>query len=193
MMRHLFNLVVAVSLLLMLTATTIWVRSDGRDESINYSSRLRHDLSQTQDMLVSRYGSLVYARARVTHSAAPARLTFDPGFFVQTDDATHYADLREQFRHGGAEWMGFGLHCYTSVTPATGPWQRQHTYHAVLVPYWAVTLLLLLPPSCRFYCGWRRRRTVPGACSACGYDLRATPERCPECGTPSAPAVKADA
>ena len=53
-------------------------------------------------------------------------------------------------------------------------------------PYWFVVLLTSILPAARL-AEWRRRarrlRMHPNLCQHCGYDCRATPDRCPECGT----------
>jgi hypothetical protein len=51
----------------------------------------------------------------------------------------------------------------------------------VVIPFWFV-ILLLVPIIALLL---KRGRANPriGLCTQCGYDLRATPERCPECGT----------
>jgi len=55
---------------------------------------------------------------------------------------------------------------------------RERGGFIVGVPYWLACSLLASLPAFR----WRRRGPTAGLCSACGYDLRATPDRCPECG-----------
>jgi hypothetical protein len=60
-------------------------------------------------------------------------------------------------------------------------WQR------LRLPFWAVFLLTGVLPMCwlvRAVSSSELRKA--GCCHVCGYDLRATPHRCPECGTPTA-------
>jgi hypothetical protein len=54
-------------------------------------------------------------------------------------------------------------------------------------PQWLPIVLTGLPPLAWIFYNRRylrrRWRAMRGQCAECGYDLRATPERCPECGT----------
>jgi hypothetical protein len=57
------------------------------------------------------------------------------------------------------------------------PWQ------SLTLPYWLVMIISVVAPLIWLRGAIRRRRVLPAnICRQCGYDLRATPERCPECG-----------
>lgn len=66
---------------------------------------------------------------------------------------------------------------------SVAPWLMLAPFEAFIVPYWALASATGFVPALwvpyavrRIY---RRRR---GSCVGCGYDLRASTDRCPECG-----------
>ena len=161
MLRRLFTIFAALSLLLCIASVVLWVRSYGWKEGIGYS---------TWFSAFTRYGALCVT------------LDFND-YGVKRGFA---ANRRPQSRRGNslvdrpdARFTGFGYKRHGWADWPKPTW-------VVLVPMWFVTAATALPPGLWLRSAYRRRaavaRTAKGLCPACGYDLRATPGRCPECG-----------
>jgi hypothetical protein len=83
------------------------------------------------------------------------------------------------------DW-GFALRWDVDQPMAGWPYVAHWRVRMIVLPWWvlaagfgALPVYLLARKALRA----RFRRLNPGLCHTCGYDLRATPRRCPECGS----------
>jgi hypothetical protein len=110
-------------------------------------------------------------------------LRIDRGVTLAHSADWRAAPQRLQFE-GHYDWpiLGFVRYGFRSHRHPSGlNWDAK-------VPAWSFTLLGLVPIAA-WYDHRRARLTVQrlreaGRCPACGYDLRASKDRCPECGRP---------
>ena len=105
---------------------------------------------------------------------------------------------------GNKRWTGFGeasllvSAALQEAETGSAPWSRvgfsccrkPEGYWNIIVPLWPLVVFFAILPArvCMRAYAMRQRS---GHCNTCGYNLCATPDRCPECGTPVSKMVEA--
>jgi hypothetical protein len=167
MPRKLFTLAAAVSAVLCVGVSAMWVRSRSHVDSLMYQS---------------------------------ARGPTPPGYRLWSAEGIVALQLFDSNRHNWNWHAGWSV---SSVPQHPRPKSRflliesghplgfavfsdsARGYNTrICTPYWFLFLLTAALPVARWML-IRMRRLKVGCCPVCGYDLRATPDRCPECGVPS--------
>jgi hypothetical protein len=197
--RHLLNLLTALSLLLCVAVCVLWARSFATSDGLLGTSS-----DGTLRWAICRRGRIGVLSIGPWPYAVPARWKSEPvdepqigPWMALGNDWLAYGDepvsdllaVRHVIGVGQIENRFDGSTDYGRCTARrylhAPPGQR---YEIVEMPLAPAALLTALLPT--VWCGlvirrllleWRRRYT--GRCARCGYDMRATPNRCPECGT----------
>jgi hypothetical protein len=194
MRRRLFDLLALLSLILFLAASAAWVLSALRIDHFDGDRLTAAGDVSDEWWIDSADGELFLGILRMDtpHPFRPTHAwqhrverrgsgTATTGLINIEYKATHeWCDLsRRRFRDGSPGGSGM-------IVPA----------HAVdvTIRWYALTLAAAVLPIGWLVGRWQRwRRRREGCCPVCGYDLRATPERCPECGAVPTPAAQRSA
>jgi hypothetical protein len=152
-----------MSLVLCVAACALWVRGYGGRDTVWLSARQGRPLVG----LASQRGTISLVIHERYARTAEVRLRVG-------EDAHASPRVYMRRRPGEPRWHRAGF-----------AFQRSYAYRSWLfaATVWCLLLAMAAPLYPRAFDLARRRvRNRAGRCTSCGYDLRASPERCPECG-----------
>jgi 4-amino-4-deoxy-L-arabinose transferase-like glycosyltransferase len=174
LLRWTFHAMAVASLLLCLATAALWVRSywaydqfvaqrrQVSEGGVNYI--IPHSYLMVESYRGQLSGWVFWSERPEPHHGPPWELVLDcppspkpftpPFYWLVTERVVSAGYAYHSWRFGVRAWL---IVSAFAVLPAVA------TFRQVRVAR-------------------RRRRARLGRCVACGYDLRATPERCPECG-----------
>jgi hypothetical protein len=198
-LRILLNVATGLSLLLFVAAVALWARSrfvHDRVFWVNGNGELRWAQSTGGQFAITSVSGPYVPDGRARWVRGPAHDSPDsivPGAFSSE-------------WHTGGPVSAFGITrtegvqcfvCQGGDDERSSLMLVDHPVRTITLPWRTLVLVMGVLPCARFlpmaitHLKRRSRRRHAGCCPACGYDLRATPERCPECGRVAAASAAA--
>jgi hypothetical protein len=170
--RILRRFLLSLSLVLLLASLAAWIRSYFVCDQLVWTSKTPVTLAMS------------YEKGRIDF----VRGTFEPSVFVETKGPRAVEKPK-------AGWEVIHVNPYESHAWQVAP--PEHEMHLlgakyrsgnilfayiqnISLPLWMLVVVFGVWPTVWLVQQRRRRRS--GYCQGCGYDIRATPQRCPECG-----------
>jgi hypothetical protein len=182
MIRRLFNIAAALSLLLCVATVALWIMSQWVELSVAGSlDRAPNGLPITEWFCVrTKNGQCMLEIDRQNlptiiddqgRSPAVATRLYDLSWRINYHVRATPREILEGMKYWVCERRGFYV---------TG---SSVEITAAVAPLWPIVLLFAGLPLLKTLLQRRkRRRESQGFCRKCGYDLRASKTRCPECG-----------
>jgi hypothetical protein len=182
MLRRLFTILSTISLLLCAATVVLWVRSYAVVDDVQR-------ITGPDRYILSTAGGGFALQATTDQAFQAARQGWrwqESAGQSHVDSQLHWnrsvmAQDPSQHTYLGFWWSS--LWGPNSTTPTAT------TTLVVIGPIWPLSAILAVVPTAWLVIRAKRRkatrRRIAGLCPICGYDLRATRNRCPECGAVS--------
>jgi predicted RNA-binding Zn-ribbon protein involved in translation (DUF1610 family) len=165
MKRRLFNVLAVISLLMCVATSSMWIRSYWWEDLWRVPSPFVYSsVYSCQGHVAASWVSLPSRFPSNTRSSQFAGFRLDRPALVTGEQPYHQR-----------------LFAFMDGNPWAGA-EAVYEGTRLVMPYWFFAASFALLPLWYLIRTLLHRQKEPGHCATCNYDLRATPDRCPECG-----------